>query len=179
LSANIIHLLEKRKASIIKQWFGLVIDTYPPETANFLKKEKDPFHNPVGKTTIKCLEVLLDHLLDKIDELALISYIDPIIRIRSVQDFPPSKAIGFIFFLKKIIRSELKNAKNISFETRELSSLENRIDDLALIAFDVYVKCRETFYQIKANEEKNRFYKAFERAGLVKEITEERQDVSS
>ena len=178
MSAHVKNFLEKRKKAIIKKWFDCVVDTYPPETASFLKKEKDPFNNPVGKTTVQCLEAIIDHLLDKRSEQDLISYLDPIIRIRSVQDFPPSKAAGFILFLKMIVRDELKADKNSSFDIRELSSLDSRIDELMLIAFDVYAKCRETFYQIKANEEKNRFYKAFERAGLVTGLTEERQDLS-
>ncbi|MCJ7774193.1 MAG: RsbRD N-terminal domain-containing protein [Desulfobacterales bacterium] len=173
--AHVNNLLEKRKTSIIKKWFDLVIDTYPPETASFIKREKDPFNNPVGKATVKCLEALFDHLLDKSSEQTLISHLDPIIRIRSVQDFSPSKAVGFIFFLKKIIRDELKNDKSSSVGINEVTALDFKIDGLILIAFEIYAKCKETFYQIKANEEKNRFYKAFERAGLITEITEEKQ----
>ena len=178
MGAHIQQLLEKNKSSIIKKWFDLVVDTYPPETSNFLRKEKDPFHNPVGKTTVECLETLFDHLLDKADEQSLISHLDPIIRIRSVQDFSPSKAIGFIFFLKTIIRNEFKNNKSGSVDIHELSAIDFKIDGLILMAFDVYARCKETFYQIKANEEKNRFFKAFERAGLVTEITEDGQDLS-
>lgn len=178
MSEHIQQLLETNKSGIIKKWFGLVVDTYPPETANFLRKEKDPFNNPVGKTTVECLEVLFDHLLDKNDEETLISHLDPIIRIRSVQDFTPSRAIGFIFFLKTIIRNELKNTKDGVIDPIEMTALDFKIDGLMLLAFDIYAKCKETFYQIKANEEKNRFYKAFERAGLITEISEETQDLT-
>ncbi|MBW1845734.1 MAG: RsbRD N-terminal domain-containing protein [Deltaproteobacteria bacterium] len=178
MSGHVKNFLEKRKTVIIKKWFDCVVDTYPPETASFLKKEKDPFNNPVGKTTVQCLEAIIDHLLDKRSEQDMISHLDPIIRIRSVQDFPPSKAAGFVLFLKKIIREELNNQKSKDVEINELSALDSKIDELVLIAFDVYAKCRETFYQIKANEAKNRFYKAFERAGLVTGLTEEKQDLS-
>lgn len=175
MGAHIQQLLEKRKSGIVKKWFDLVVDTYPPETSNFLKKEKDPFHNPVGKTTVSCLEVLFDYLLDKSDEQTLISHLDPVIRIRSIQSFSPSRAIGFIFFLKTIIRVELKDD---SIDSIELSAIDFKIDGLMLMAFDLYARCRDTFYEIKANEEKNRFFKAFERAGLVTEITQEEQDLS-
>lgn len=178
MSVHVKNFLEKRKAPILKKWFDCVVDTYPPETASFLKKEKDPFNNPVGKTTITSLEALFDYLLNKNSKETLISFLDPVMRIRSVQDFPPSRAAGFVLFLKKIIREELNNQKSKDIEINELSALDSRIDELVLIAFDIYAKCRETFYQIKANEEKNRFYKAFERAGLVTGLTEERQDLS-
>lgn len=178
MSEHVKQLLEKRKSSIIKKWFDLVVDTYPPETSNFLRKEKDPFNNPVGKTTVTCLEALFDYLLDKSDERTLISNLDPVIRIRSIQDFSPSKAVGFIFFLKTIIRVELQSDKSGSINTHDISALDFKIDGLMLMAIDVYAKCKETFYQIKANEEKNRFFKAFERAGLITDITQEKQDLS-
>ncbi len=177
MSAHIKNFLENRKTSIIKKWFDLVIDTYPPETSRFLRKEKDPFNNPVGNTTVKSLEALFDYLLNKSSQETLVSFLDPVIRIRSAQNFPPSKAVGYILFLKEIIREELTNEKNSHFSINELSALDSQIDELVLMAFDIYAACRETFYQIKANEEKNRFFKAFERAGLLTEITAERQDL--
>jgi len=177
MSEHVKKLLEKNRTAIIKKWFDLVITSYPAETATFLNKEKDPFGNPVGKTTIDSLESLFDYLLDKTDEQTLISHLDPIIRIRSVQDFSPSRAVGFIFFLKTIIRNELNNSKSDSFDINELSVIDFKIDGLILLAFDIYAKCKETFYQIKSNEEKNRFYKAFERAGLIQDLTEDKQNL--
>jgi hypothetical protein len=36
-----------------------------------------------------------------------------------------------------------------------------------MMAFDLYMQCREKIYQLSANEMKNRTLRAFERAGLV------------
>jgi hypothetical protein len=38
------------------------------------------------------------------------------------------------------------------------------------------MSCREKIYEIKGNEEKNRTFKAFERAGLIAEIPENPPD---
>jgi hypothetical protein len=43
---------------------------------------------------------------------------------------------------------------------------------LGLLAFDIYMQCREKIYELKANEMKERTFKAFARAGLVKEPDE-------
>ena len=172
MDIDIQKILEKRKKVILKKWFDLVVDTYPSDTSRFLKKEKDPFSNPVGRTTLKSLETLFDYLQHKIEEEELINALDSVIRIRSIQDFSPSRAIGFIFFLKTIIRDEVnKETKNEDL-AQNLYTIEYRIDGLMMMAFDIYARCRETLYQIKANEEKNRFYNAFKRAGLITEIIE-------
>jgi hypothetical protein len=52
----------------------------------------------------------------------------------------------------------------------DLSQLDRKIDIIGLAAFDIYMRCREKIYQIKANEEKYRTFFAFERAGLIKEL---------
>ncbi|MCP4347062.1 MAG: hypothetical protein GY795_16230 [Desulfobacterales bacterium] len=163
---NLKEFLNKRKNAIIKKWFEMVVDTYPADTSRFLKSQKDPFSNPVGATTMNGLEALFDELLNSMNHEKIISSLDPIIRIRAVQDFSPSKAAGFTFFLKTIIRENI-NKENHNYD--ELLSLESNIDEIGLIGFDIYMKCREKIFDIRANEHRNRFFSAFERAGLIKE----------
>jgi len=163
-------LLAQRKNVIIKDWFDRVVETYPADTAAFLKGREDPFANPVGSTIYESLKLLYTELLKGIDHKVIPPLLDPIIRIRAVQDFTPSQAIGFIFCLKKVVRNHLnENIKHSTIEN-ELRLFEEKIDELSLIAFDLYMVCREKIYQLKANEVKNRTFKAFERAGLVCEI---------
>ena len=42
-----------------------------------------------------------------------------------------------------------------------------------MLAFDIFMGCKERLYDIKANEEKNKVYKAFKRAGLITEIQDD------
>jgi hypothetical protein len=110
------------------------------------------------------------------DHKAIAAYIDPIIRIRAVQSIlSPSQATSFIFFLKKAIRENLtKELKDIEI-TNELLIFELKIDEVGLIAFDVFMKCREQVYAIKANERLGRTFSAFKRAGLVTETMDDMQ----
>jgi len=166
------NLLEQKKATIVKKWFDLVVQTYPADTSKFLKTQKDPFANPVGQTVLRGLEALFDILVKGLDRETIASFLDPIIRIRAIQNFSASQAVSFIFFLKQIIRDNLaKEIKNNSMES-ELLSFESTIDELGLVAFDIYMECREKIYQLQANEVKNRTFSAFQRAGLVSEIPE-------
>jgi hypothetical protein len=172
-------LLAQRKTAIIKKWFAATIETYPSDTAKFLKSRKDPFANPVGRTISQGLEALFDQLLKEMDHEAVRSFLDPIIRIRAVQNFSPSQAISFIFFLKDAIR---ENLQTDDFQTQlfsELLAFESRIDELGLIAFNLYMNCREKIYELKANEMKNRTFRAFERAGLVREMPADTPDLDN
>ena len=121
----------------------------------------------MGSTTKKGLAGLLNLLTAELDLRQVAIHLDPIVRIRAVQDFTPSQAIAFIPALKHVLRSVLKKAIEDPDLKQQLTEFEDRIDHLGLMAVDLYVACREQVYQLKANETRNRVFRAFERAGLV------------
>lgn len=55
-----------------------------------------------------------------------------------------------MFALKKIIRMQF--TAEIMSCLDEIIVIENRIDDMALLAFDLYVQCREQIYELKTKE---------------------------
>jgi hypothetical protein len=171
------NLLAQRKTAIIKNWFTLAVETYPPDTASFLKRQKDPFANPVGRTISLGLETLFNELLKEMDHEIITSFLDPIIRIRAIQNFSPAQAVSFIFLLKKTIRENIKKEVLEEQLFNELLLFESKIDKLALIAFNIYVQCKEKIYDLKANEMRNTTYKAFKRAGLVREMPVDEPDI--
>ncbi|MEA3429505.1 MAG: RsbRD N-terminal domain-containing protein [Thermodesulfobacteriota bacterium] len=165
------NLLKKKKAAIIKEWFNLAVNSYPPDTAYFLKKQKDHFANPVGTTISQNLGPLFDELVMDMDQNTITNLLDPIIRIRAVQVIlSPSQSVAFIFSLKEAVRKNLKKELIDNKILNELLLFESKIDKLGLIAFDIFVKCREKVYELKANGERGRVFRAFQRAGLVYEI---------
>lgn len=163
---SVMAQLVSRKEAIVGKWLSRVIDTYPPETARFLRGQKDPFANPVGQATRHGLTTLVGLLTAEMDEAAARTALDPIIRVRAIQAFTPAQAVGFVFELKAILRESTGPAPQNS---EELTRLDDRIDRLALMAFEIYMQCREKIYELKANEMKNTTYKAFARAGLIKD----------
>ncbi len=167
------RLLKERKAVIVKRWFECAIQAYPPDTADFIKGRTDPFANPVGSTTFKGIEGLFEQLLGDMNRDHLRSLLDPVIRIRAVQAFTPSQATAFVLSLKTVLRDNLGKHLRDPEMADDLSALEARIDTLCLMAFDIYQECRETIYRIQANEIKNRTYRAFQRAGLLKKSSED------
>jgi hypothetical protein len=173
---NIQQLLSQKKQTVLKKWFYLVLEDYPEETAQFITREKDPFANPVGSAIWEGIEGLLDELTKGPDTSRVSTFLDRMMRVRAIQDFTPSQATGFIFRLKDVIRQELTRDIQDEKVAAELPEFESKVDTLALIAFDVYVKCRERIYEIKHNEIKNRYFRLLKRANLIHEIPEQESD---
>ena len=161
------QLLAAKKQEILNSWFQATVDSYPPETARFLKNQKDPFANPVGRTTYQSLVTLVDALTTGAGREVMTKALDPILRIRAVQTFTPSKATSFVFSLKQIIRQHLPG------EGRDagvnMDGLDRQIDEMAMAAFDIYVACREKIYELKATESRKQFFGSLKRAGLIDE----------
>jgi hypothetical protein len=166
---QIATLLSQKKAAILGRWLAMIYESYPPETAIFLRKEKNRFDNPAGYRISEGLEGLYGALLQEMEREQVLNCLDEIIRIRALQNFSPSQALAFIFLLKIVIREEL--AAEILKENlaAELLDLESRIDGLALLGFDVYTKRREKIYEIKADEAKRRISGLMRKTGLTED----------
>ena len=171
---NLETLLSKEKSAIRDRWIDRVIDAYPPETARLLRKERDQFANPVGYSIRQGLGDLLDEFLQGNDPEKLSPPLDLIIRIRAVQDFTPAQATGFVFFLKKIVReiaaSRPETAKAVTAD--EFAGFDAKVDELALIAFNVYARCREMVYEIRVGELKDKTFRLLQKSDLLGEISE-------
>ena len=164
------NLLFQKSSTILARWIDLTLGTYPSDAHRFLKKQKDRFANPVGTTISREIENLYHELLRGMHTENLSPLLDRIIRIRAVQDFSPAQAIAFIFILKGVIRSELEKELREKELAEELLAFESRIDDLALLAFDIYMKCREKIYEIRVNETTNHVSRLLQKAGLICEL---------
>jgi len=170
-------LLSERKTAIVKKWFDLILQDYPADATNFFKQQKNPFANPVGHTLSEGIGRLFDELVYGLDsDEVFSSSLDDIIRIKAVQDFSPSRALSFIFLLKRVIREELERDIAENQFSGELAALESSIDKMALLAFDIYMKCKERIYEIKADEVRRMTFRLLQRAKLVCEIKEEDLD---
>ncbi|MCP3872539.1 MAG: hypothetical protein GY699_05195 [Desulfobacteraceae bacterium] len=159
------QVLKKNKTPFVNQWFHATINTYPEQAARVLGKESNRFDNPVGAMTHETIEDVFNLIIEDFDQDTLEKTLDPVIRIRAVQSFSASEAVGFVFALKKIGEDILD--KSI---IREFDKL---VDQIALAAFNRLMKCKEEIFLLKATESKRRIHRAFERAGLVAELTEE------
>jgi hypothetical protein len=129
--------------TIAEQWFGRVLEGYPEQTAQFLVGQRDRFRNPVGHTFREALSVLAEEVLGGMERPRIVSALDGIVRIRAVQDFTPSQAVGFIFLLREVLAQ---------YPETNIPEVHRKVDDLALLAFDAYQQCREQIAEIRCRE---------------------------
>lgn len=160
-------LLKDRKDAVLERWLRLILATYPADTAAFLRREKDQFLNPVGHTISTEIENILDGLLEGASGDRLSSSLDNVIKLRAVQEFPPSQAVDFVFLLKRSVRDELEAGGRGGFSDAELLEFEHRIDRVALLAFDKYMERRERIHELRLSEVKARSERLLERMNQI------------
>ncbi len=130
-----------------ERWFAQTLESYPHQATSFLASEKDPFRNPVGYALRNNMKIIVEQLLGSMHNEQLAPALDAIIRLRVVQDFTPSEAVGFVFLLRAIV---------LGANPPRPAMVEAHIDQLALMAFDHYMKCREQIAEVRANETRRR-----------------------
>lgn len=164
---DLSSLLSARRDALAEAWFQRSLEAYPADTARFLRAERDPFANPVGASFRKGLPVLLDFLLGKAGREEASRALGEIVRIRAVQETVPSKSLGFLFPVRALLLSEAPAAAK---EAR--SALEGRVDELVMLAFDLWAADRERMADIKVHEMKRRMYMVERASGLLDEGSE-------
>ena len=128
---------------VAERWIERTMEQYPAEILTTLRGERDRFRNPAGYVLQESLTALASQLMGEMDERAVRSALDGLIRLRAVQDFSPSAALRFIFDLRGVLTEVLGPVPE---------QLERRIDELALMAFDHYMACREQVVGLREKE---------------------------
>jgi hypothetical protein len=157
------NLIEERMDTIVEGWVERVLSAYPPDAAVLFQKERDPFANPIGHSVREGARGILQAILDGMDPEKLRSHLDRIVRVRAVQDFAPSRALSFVFSLRSVIRDVIPELDAEPGLRREMASLDEGIDRVALAAFDLYSECREEVSQLRVNEVKRQVAWVFEK----------------
>jgi hypothetical protein len=164
-------MLAARKAELSEKWADLVLKTYPKETQKVWSRQKDRFQNPVGAAIIEATGELIDHLIEWQDAGRIAVSLDRLIRIRAVQDFTPSQAISFVYLLKKLLRDEFFRPMKKNGTLDELLKFEAKVDNLAMMSFDIYCKSREEVFRFRVEEVKRTQSSLLRKAGLVADVT--------
>lgn len=148
-----LQIFREHRKALVEQWINAVFNTYPLDTTGFLRTRQDQFCNPVGEITSTVAGHLYDavageHVLaDRVREA-----LERFVRLRSVQDFPPSQGLGIIYVFKHIVREALLPVFVKEGKVAEFLEAESRLDTLALMAFDMYLASRETLAEQRIKE---------------------------
>lgn len=171
------ELLIERRSALCERWLDAVLREYGEVTAARWRKERDRFANPIGHALSDGLPELLDAVVRGGDpgERAL-SALQNIVRIRSVQDLAPSRAVGFVYLLRRAVRDELAQELAQGAHAAALADLDARVERLALDAFDAYVALREEMFRLRQEELRRSvasILRRWGRGGLPEEVSED------
>lgn len=161
-------LLSEKRSAILERWIRQILETYPSDTQVFLRSQGDQFANPVGHRISGGLQALFDVVARGGDLEAARQRLDDILRIRAVQEFSPAMALAFVFGLKDAARAELADQADEPALAADWRAFDSRVDQLALLAFEVYEACRQNLYEIRLMELRNQVLDVREKVALRK-----------
>jgi hypothetical protein len=169
---NFQNIVAPRKKSWTAKWLEAVMSSYPKETARFLRDTADPFANPVGATLKTGIGNLFDVLAaDSFDDDAVRQALNPIIRIRSIQEMSPSAALEFITRIKSIMADDVKFMDSSpGGQPAAEKIISERADRALLIAFDLYMECVKHIYTLRAKQASNGVRQLLIKKDLISEL---------
>lgn len=153
--------MQQNRREVLAAWYDHILGTYPEVAAKAIRNNSDQFANPVGYTLTEALGILYDELHENMDTQKVADALDRIIRIRAIQDFTASGAVGFIIALKGILRKVLGEDAGSVAEWRKV---DEELDAMMLAAFDIYMDCRKAIYEIRAGEIKRQVHMLLRKA---------------
>jgi hypothetical protein len=146
------EILVERRATLCERWLDATLAQYGEITAARWRRERDPFANPVGHALTTGLpEIFAAVVGDGDPGAAAVGALEAILRIRSVQDLSPSRAVGFVYLLREAIRAELEPGL-LDGAHAELAAIEARLERLAFLGFDIYVRFRVQMFRLRQEE---------------------------
>jgi hypothetical protein len=155
--------LSDRRATLVERWLRVVLDTYSEEAARSMRREVDQFANPAGHLMTTGIAALFDELIAGAREEQAAPILEEMLKLRALQDFAPSKAVGFVGAVKQVLRTE----PDMSLTAAQWDDLNARVDRLQMCAFEVYMRCRERVYEVRYNQLKKMNYTMLERANRM------------
>ncbi|MFC2149897.1 RsbRD N-terminal domain-containing protein [Calditrichota bacterium] len=151
------------QSEILTAWSEAVLAEYSAEGARFLAGQKDRFLNPVGFVLNDGLAKIVEFVLSGNSDVSLDEALEDILRIRAVQNFEPSAAMKFLVDLKKVLRQKFDAPQRQNGDLASFQTIEDRIDSLLLIAFDIYSRHREKISEIRIQELKRQMTPFYQR----------------
>ncbi len=145
-----MELAEVERQRLAKEWLEKALAEYPPQTAHFLGQESDPFRNPAGHLFSQQFAAVVNELTGSMDRARLSEALESIVRVRAVQELAASQAVGFLLLLKPLA------VRRFAARREERATLEERIDQALLLAFDLYTQCKAKIFALQAAEGRRR-----------------------
>jgi hypothetical protein len=157
---TIEDFLIRNREKICRDWEEKTLSSYSKHASNLYGRDKNRFSNPVGNQLRSAISLCFQYLIEaETSPETLTPVLSDFIRIRAVQDFRPSDAVGFILQLKDVVWELLNNHPELDRLVTEWVRIQSKIDCLTCLAFDIYVESRQRVFEVRIKELKRTGYR--------------------
>ena len=176
---SLAAVLENACPSLARKWTARANAVYPFAATGFLLTKDDPFANPVGRRTLDLAPLLCRAVLGLAhDEAAFTAALEEFVRVRAVQDVPAESSLRAVFALKKMIRETCaESGIALTPDARDgIDAMDERCDEVALLAFSLYSRFRDAFFEARVQDVRRRhsqILRLAERRGLADSAPDE------
>jgi len=144
--------LEEKKSIILQRWFDRILEDYPLETQPFFRENKSPYSNPIGFTLRRGMKGIIDEILKPAGLEEARAILEPVMKVRAVENLPPSQGGNFILPLREVVAEIVRDQERRNLWDQEWLELNSRITQLALLGINLYSECREKVNQLRIKE---------------------------
>ncbi|KPK88569.1 MAG: hypothetical protein AMJ94_14670 [Deltaproteobacteria bacterium SM23_61] len=148
--------LEEKREIILERWLDRILEDYPAHTQTFFRGNKSPYSNPVGFTLRKGMEGIIDQILRPLSVEEARAILEPVMKVRAVENLPSSRRGNFIPPLREIVFEIVKEGRRKDLLGQDWLDLNSRINRLALLSMNLYSECREKVNQLRIKEGEKR-----------------------
>ncbi len=174
---NLLEALKKKEKKILDVWVERTLDSYT--SSDFFKQAKNQFANPVGVNVKVGLTKIFELIMTEAEPQEFAEPLDQVIRIRAVQEFTPAQAVAPILELKWVVKQIFSGDDKGRTLLPELVPFDRDVDRIALMAFDMYMNCRDRLYQARIRELKSGSYILTDSSCASAAVRENLQDIAS
>ena len=138
-----------RRAALVTAWYEDTMHSYFP-LADTAFGDHNSFAHPVGQNFFQAMTAIVDGLADGTERESFAPPLDRIVRILAVQGLPAGMSVRFLHSLRRRLEDET------GFSATEKSAISARLDDLAEMAAEIWLECRETLSTLRIGELRQR-----------------------
>ncbi len=153
-----IDVLRDKKKEVVRRWVEAIFASYPLETKGFLRTIQDPFANPVAHMTKEAGDILYDAMIgEETDTEKVKASLDRFIKFKAIQNVNPSESMAAFYMMKPVLRELVLPEMRSKGKMKYYLETESRLDTLVLLAFDMYIKARDTLSELRIKEIKSQY----------------------
>lgn len=157
MKSTIYTAVNQKKPQILSKWKSAALTSFANHDGLKGRKPQGRFSDPIDYVVEKSTGDIFECLIKPENNVNLHDSLQEICRLIAIQENSPSEALNFIFELKQIIRDELQTEIDLDHWAMEIWNLDKYIDQIGLLAFNIYSDCRAQIYELRIDEIKRMY----------------------